>query len=338
MYVKVFDRLLRSSIMAEDIATRWVWVAMLTLANRDGIVYGTRSALARAVNVTIEQFNASLARLLAPDPDSSSDAEEGRRIVEVAPNTWWIVNYSAYREMRDNDAERAATRERVRLHRQRKAAETKGCNATVTPCNASNAIGEADTDTEADAEIAPPRAQAPAREGVEAGNRKGHGKAAERAAELATSVADLATYWNDHVATPWGKKKVLKPDACAKKIAERLAADPDLAYWHAVMDRIAKSKKLRDGFDTWPGATFSWVFASNGERIPNHARVMEGAFDDPPERAPESYRDRRKAAEEAELERIHREAWPNGEPEHHPDDPPEPNDDLPDDLPPGVPA
>ncbi|MFA4945112.1 MAG: hypothetical protein WC789_10490 [Lentisphaeria bacterium] len=104
-----------------------------------------------------------------------------------------------------------------------------------------------------------------------------------------------ADAWNDLVAGPWGKRRCLKVAPHEKAIDKALAKEPDREYWRGVMRRVVTCSKLRDGINTWPGATFGWLWATNGSS-PNHANVMEGAFDDSAPR-PES-RPRRKTVEE----------------------------------------
>lgn len=132
MYVKLFGRMLQSSIMDEDVLTRWAFVVMLLSADREGVVYGTTKALARTANLPESDFAAALDRLMAPDPNSTTPDEDGRRVVLESANCWRVVNYAHYRDAKDEDALRTVTRDRVRRWR---AAQKTG-NAPVTPCNA----------------------------------------------------------------------------------------------------------------------------------------------------------------------------------------------------------
>jgi len=157
MYVKLFDALLNSSIMEEDLITRWVWIVMLLMADRDGVVLGTDGAIARRANLPPEDVAAALLRLQEPDPISTTPDEEGRRITEIAPNTRLIINYAKYRALKDSDEMRASTCERVRryraLHRGTGGDVTLG-NADVTLGNALKRHTDADPDPEADPEAA----------------------------------------------------------------------------------------------------------------------------------------------------------------------------------------
>jgi hypothetical protein len=119
-YVKLWSNLLKSSVLEQELHVRWLWVAMLLEADQEGNVYGTQQALARVANLSDEQTSAALAVLLAPDCNSTTGDEEGRRVLHPEPNLWHIVNYSKYRGMKNITQEREKTAKRVREYRQRK--------------------------------------------------------------------------------------------------------------------------------------------------------------------------------------------------------------------------
>lgn len=108
-YVKIYGSILGSSIWAESIHTRIVWITMLAMADEHGRVEASVSGLARIANVTITQCRKALEVLLAPDLDDRSGVAEGRRI-EKHQGGWTVINYLKYREMRSPkqiaDAER----------------------------------------------------------------------------------------------------------------------------------------------------------------------------------------------------------------------------------------
>ena len=120
MYVKLFASILDSSVWAEPVAVRVVWVAMLAMADRDGFVRASPTGLARRANVDPKSCHDSVATLEAPDPESSSQEWDGRRVERVAGG-WQILNYAAYRTLADADIRRQQVKEAVRRHRARKA-------------------------------------------------------------------------------------------------------------------------------------------------------------------------------------------------------------------------
>lgn len=130
MYAKIFLKIFDSSI-AEDWQLRVVFQDILILANRDGVVDMTHEAIARRTNVPLELVKESIAKLEAPDEKSNSPEDDGRRLERIAPHKdwgWRIINYSRYRDIKNSEEMRAATRERVSKWRaeKKKAAAEKG--------------------------------------------------------------------------------------------------------------------------------------------------------------------------------------------------------------------
>src|SRR5216117_648729 len=95
-YVKVFGSILDSTIWRESHATRLVWITMLAMAGREGIVDASVPGLADRARVTREECEAALETLSKPDIDSRSQEFEGRRIEKV-DGGWFILNYGKYR-------------------------------------------------------------------------------------------------------------------------------------------------------------------------------------------------------------------------------------------------
>lgn len=116
MYVKLFSSILTSSVWAESNSTRIVWIAMLALADKDGDVRASPSGLARLANVTTGECQEALARFLAPDPESGTPDDDGRRIEQCAGG-WHILNYTKYRTMHDAETRKAQWREGTRKYR-----------------------------------------------------------------------------------------------------------------------------------------------------------------------------------------------------------------------------
>lgn len=111
-YAKLHSSIFGSSISAADVPTRLIWHYLLIASNKDGYVAGTNEFLARLFNVTEKQLEAALEFLQQPDPNSTSEEEEGRRIIRTGPNEWHLVNHEKYRNMKDLDEIREQARER----------------------------------------------------------------------------------------------------------------------------------------------------------------------------------------------------------------------------------
>lgn len=122
MYAKLFPEILDSSL-AQDYEVRHVFMDLLVLADRDGIVDMTAEAIARRTNVPLDKLLTALTALTLPDRNSRTPDEDGKRIVLLDPHRnwgWRIVNYCAYANIKDENAKRERNRRCQQAHRDRK--------------------------------------------------------------------------------------------------------------------------------------------------------------------------------------------------------------------------
>ena len=129
-YVKLFSSLMGSTIWCEKPATKILWITMLVTAERSGLVEASIPGLAKLAGISLEECEAGLGVLLAPDKYSRTKEFEGRRIMEVAGG-WQVLNYSRYREMKSEEEAREANRRKVAAWRAREKAKREG--KTVVP-------------------------------------------------------------------------------------------------------------------------------------------------------------------------------------------------------------
>lgn len=128
---------------------------MLAMSDKNGEVAATVPGLARMANVTLEECDAALNALMAPDTHSRTPDEDGRRI-EPIDGGWALINHSKYRAMASRDEQKTAAALRQQRYRQRNARNGSGVtrDENVTPSNATvtqtlhiaEAEAEADTD------------------------------------------------------------------------------------------------------------------------------------------------------------------------------------------------
>lgn len=136
MYSKLFSSVVHSSLWSEPDHIRLLFITLLALADRDGIVYGSRSGLERAAMIDPDQAeeNNPWDRLMGPDTDSSdlmrNPENEGRRIEEI-PGGFRLINYEYYKALRDAEERKVQNREAQRRHRQ-KISHGKPASATVS--------------------------------------------------------------------------------------------------------------------------------------------------------------------------------------------------------------
>lgn len=104
--------------MEEDIPVRYTFVMLIAIADPLGYVIGTDVAIARRLNMPLQEFERCRNVLMTADIDSNSKEEDGRRIVESdGERGYRVVNYVKYRDMRDEEDRRAYMREYMRRKR-----------------------------------------------------------------------------------------------------------------------------------------------------------------------------------------------------------------------------
>lgn len=142
-YTKLFSSIVNSTIWRAADHIRLVWITMLALADRNGIVEASVPGLADAARVSLDECMAALEHLASPDPWSRTAANAGRRI-EAVDGGWVILNHGVYRDRLAKDVARQQTAERVARFRARRKAEESAAggngsgNAAVTHGNENN--------------------------------------------------------------------------------------------------------------------------------------------------------------------------------------------------------
>lgn len=145
-YAKLFSDIVHSTVWREDVHTKIVWITMLAMADKHGLVMASIPGLADAARVDLNKCLEALKILSEPDEHSRTKDYEGRRISEI-DGGWLLLNYEKFRKRKDDEEQRLATAERVRRYRERMRGNVTE-SVTVTPCNAK--LLHTDTDTEAE--------------------------------------------------------------------------------------------------------------------------------------------------------------------------------------------
>ena len=97
MSTLLLAKILDSSIWLEPLHTRIVWITLLAAMDEHGFcAFACPENVARRAGVSLEQANEALACLLAPDPNSSDPANEGRRVERVLGG-FNVLNAAKYR-------------------------------------------------------------------------------------------------------------------------------------------------------------------------------------------------------------------------------------------------
>lgn len=116
-FTKLFSSLTESTLWVEQPNhVRIVWITMLAMADRDGMVAASIPGLARRACVTVTETEEALKVFLSPDKYSRTPDFEGRRIREVMGG-WVLLNYVTYRKLQSEEFERSRKREWARANR-----------------------------------------------------------------------------------------------------------------------------------------------------------------------------------------------------------------------------
>jgi hypothetical protein len=155
VFAKIFAQIFDSSISSEYMV-RYVFMDLLVLADRDGVVDMTLDAIARRTNVPEEIVAHAIDRLMEQDCKSRSNEEEGRRLIPLDSHRdwgWQIVNYEHYRNIKDEEARRTYFRDKKREQRSKTVKPVKPSphvsNLVKDSPIVSNNVTQAEADTEA---------------------------------------------------------------------------------------------------------------------------------------------------------------------------------------------
>ncbi len=136
MFAKIFNQIYDSSIV-ESPETRFTFMDLLILADRNGVVDMTHEAISRRTNRPIKMIRKTIEELEGPDPRSRTPDMNGARLFRLDDHRdwgWGIVNYDYFRNLASEEQRREKTRIRVNKHRRKSLAVTQ-CNAPVTKAN-----------------------------------------------------------------------------------------------------------------------------------------------------------------------------------------------------------
>jgi hypothetical protein len=198
MYAKLFSRIAQSSLMEQDVETRYCFMMLLAIADIEGDIIGTDVAIARSINLPLETFRASIESLMAPDPDSNSQVLEGRRVVKSDNGRGYrIVNYKEYRAIKTTEEKRAYMRDYMRERRKslsgKDVTAVKICKNVLSDVTHAEAEAEEDSDSKAKTNPSPKPAA-----GKGAGDRLPTSETAKR----------IATIFKRRHTTAWSEKEI----------------------------------------------------------------------------------------------------------------------------------
>lgn len=150
-YTKLFNSILASTIWREDDKTRIVWITLLAMSDKNGVAEGSVPGLADLARVTIPECEASLVKLMSPDPYSRTTENEGMRIKKV-DGGWAILNHAKYRAKMSSDERREYNRLKQQEFRSKNKSTRRQRKSITVNDNQSQSALSAHTDTEAKAD------------------------------------------------------------------------------------------------------------------------------------------------------------------------------------------
>ena len=152
-YTPVFD-----SVFHGTLCGRWptlpVWLTILPMADKNGHIDMTYTAMSALTGWPIDLLKQAIAELMAPDPESRTDANEGRRLELLDPHRSWgwrVVNHEKYREKARKsayDAERVSSGRDAERKRAERAVPRCPAPSRAVPLSDSDANTDTDSDTD----------------------------------------------------------------------------------------------------------------------------------------------------------------------------------------------
>lgn len=136
--------------MEEDALTRYVWICLLVLADKEGFIDMTAQSIARTINIDEKLVRSAINKFCQPDKASRTPEDDGRRLEPIRSSFGWrVINYVKYSNLRDSEHRREQNKEAQRRHRERVA--NKKLTKRVSKCQHVSAMSaHVDTDTDTD--------------------------------------------------------------------------------------------------------------------------------------------------------------------------------------------
>lgn len=151
IYVKLFSSIYQGTLRGNSHCLL-VFTNLLAHCDKEGIVDVHPRAVSEEVGLTVEQVRAALDVLEAPDEESRSPEEDGRRIVRTDAHRAWgwrVVNYAKYRAIRSEEDRREQNRVAQAKFRQRKQSkQSKPASAAESHGSAQSAQAEGEVEGE----------------------------------------------------------------------------------------------------------------------------------------------------------------------------------------------
>lgn len=117
MYGKFFESAFTGSMVGSGAPVFAVWGYVIAHARPPGMVEINPLVLATMIGCKEEEIERAIDYLTSPDPNSRSDAEDGRRMIKMGAFLYSVPNWQHYQALRNDQERRAYNAEAQRRHR-----------------------------------------------------------------------------------------------------------------------------------------------------------------------------------------------------------------------------
>lgn len=163
MYGKAFASMFKGSMVGSGSDVFAVWAYVISNMVPDGVVGAqvelNAKLLASAIGETEADMQKAIDFLCQPDPISRTPDEDGRRLVQLGPFDYRVVNGAKYMAIRNEEERRERNRQRQAEHRAKlkeKTVKPKGKKKAAPPPPA-----DLGTDTFGESQVKKPEYQTP---------------------------------------------------------------------------------------------------------------------------------------------------------------------------------
>jgi len=122
-YGKLFRRKWTGSLFGSGPVVHSVWDYAISMADAPGRVELMPPYLAQVIGCPVEDIRKAIEFLCAPDPDSFTSTDEGRRMTQIGNSLYRLTNWTLYNELCGDDETREYWRKKQSESRERKKAK-----------------------------------------------------------------------------------------------------------------------------------------------------------------------------------------------------------------------
>lgn len=119
-YCKLSADVVYSSLWEQDGDTCKLWITMLALKDKNGVISQNITGIKRITGVSLEKCEEAIRFFCSPDPKSSSPDMEGRRLEVLPEGGWRVVNHEKYQQIGWSDDKKRFERDRKAKYRENK--------------------------------------------------------------------------------------------------------------------------------------------------------------------------------------------------------------------------